>query len=202
MIGWLRGRLLRKSLPVVVLDVGGVGYEVAVPLGTFGALPAEGEPVELDVLTVFRTDSLQLYGFRSANEKRVFATLLGVSGVGPKLALAILSSLEPAELAAAVEQDRASALERVPGIGRKTARRLVLELKDRLAVEQGLIAAADVPSVPGADGVAADAVAALVNLGYRRPDAERAVRDAAAEQAPADLTGLIKSSLRRLGDGR
>ena len=201
MIGWLRGRLLRKSLPLVVLDVGGVGYEVAVPLGTFGALPAEGESVELDVLTVFRADSLQLYGFRTAAEKRVFATLLAVSGVGPKLALSILSSLEPAELAAAVEQDHAAVLERVPGIGRKTARRLVLELKDRLAVEPDFVTRT-APAVPGEDEVAADAVAALVNLGYRRPDAERAVRETVAELAPADLTGLIRSSLRRLGDGR
>ena len=206
MIGWLRGRLVRRCLPEVVLDVGGVGYELSVPLGTFGALPAEGETVELEVLTVVRAESLQLFGFRTALEKRIFSTLLGVSGVGPRLALAVLSALEPDELAAAVTGDRPAVLERVPGIGRKTARRLVLELKDRLPSLESVIAASPGPAERRGEGPrdapTDDAVAALVNLGYRRPEAEQAVRDALGEEVGADLAELIRAALRRLGGGR
>ncbi|GAB4368367.1 MAG: Holliday junction branch migration protein RuvA [Acidobacteriota bacterium] len=204
MIGWLRGRLLRRRLPLVVVDVGGVGYELLVPLGTFGTLPPEGSEVELEVLTVLRQESLQLYGFASAEEKRVFEILLGVSGVGPKLALAVLSTLEPPELVDAVRADRPSALERVPGIGRKTARRLVLELKDRLPDEALGVAAGAAPAPDATTGgPQADAVAALVNLGYRRPEAEQAVRAAMTDDGPPPaLAELIRASLQRLGDRR
>lgn len=199
MIGHLRGTLLRKTLPAVLLDVGGVGYEIRLPLSTFEALPAEGAAAELEILTLFRNEALELYGFGSAAEKELFSALLGVGGVGPKIALSLLSALPPGELAAAIQGDRPSALERVPGVGKKTAQRLVLELKDKL---KAWSAPARGAAAPAGGSRREDALAALENLGYRRVEAEKAVDAASAEAADAPLSGLLRLALRRLGGGR
>jgi Holliday junction DNA helicase RuvA len=199
MIGTLHGRVIRRRWPIVVIETGGVGYEVRVPLGTFESLPSGSDEASLEILTLLRSESLQLYGFASEEEKLLFESLLGVSGVGPRIALAVLSGIRPATLVDAVRREDASLLESVPGIGRKTARRIVLDLKDRLddlgstgsgRAEPALAAAAD--------GMSADAVAALENLGYRRSEAERAVSAAMKVDAPADLPALIRGSLGRL----
>lgn len=201
MIGWLRGTLRRKALPAVVLDAGGIGYELHVSLSTYERLPEPGEETVLEVQTLLRTESLQLYGFATLEEKRLFNVLLGVSGVGPRLALSLLSTLPPHELLEAVEHQRAAVLERVPGIGRKTAQRLLLELRDRIAAMPdvsagGRPAAAPAPAEPAASG---DAVAALENLGYRRREAEQAVQQALRESPDLELAVLLREALRRLG---
>jgi Holliday junction DNA helicase RuvA len=194
---------VRKSLPEVVVEAGGVGYELSVSLVTFEALPREGSEAKLDVLTLFRADSLQLFGFASSEEKAIFRTLLGVNGVGPRLALSILSTLEPSLVRQAARDEDTAPFERVPGIGKKTARRLVLELRDRLEES-----AAALPSAPqaGAPGTAADAqmlsdaVAALETLGTKRSEAQAAARAAQSELGDsAELAALIRAALRRLG---
>ncbi|MBP7146170.1 MAG: Holliday junction branch migration protein RuvA [Acidobacteria bacterium] len=198
MIGSLRGRLLRKSLPAVIVEAGGVGYELQVSLATYEQLPDEGSEAFLEVLTVLRAESLQLFGFASREEKALFATLNSVSGIGPRLATALLSSLAVGEIVRAVTEERPAALERVPGIGRKTAQRIVLELKDRLKSwpARGAVAA---PPVAKAGAERDDALAALENLGYRRAEAERAVDDALRAGPATDLSAVLRAALRRLG---
>ncbi|RMG48852.1 MAG: Holliday junction branch migration protein RuvA [Acidobacteria bacterium] len=199
MIARITGSLARKSWPVVIVDVGGVGYELQVPLGTYEALPPEGERVTLEVVTSFRNETLQLFGFATAAEKRLFGVLLGVTGVGPRLALAVLSKLSPAQLARAVADEEPRALESVPGIGRKTARRLLLELKDRLPEEDLVPAGRPHPGAVRRHPLAGDGAAALESLGYRREVAERTVGQVLAAGFDGDLPELIRASLRRLG---
>lgn len=199
MIGLLRGDIARRSFPTIVVDVGGVGYELDVPLSTFEHLPEEGAPVHLEILTLMRAESLQLFGFATRPEKHVFETLIGVNGVGPRLALSVLGALTVSALATAVEREDASAFERVPGIGKKTARRLVLELRDRLELPQGAPRGAAAEPPTGEPEIFADAVTALENLGYRRAEAEQAVRAAAGSSSDGDLAALLRESLRRLG---
>lgn len=201
MIGWLRGRIHRKSLPTIVLDVQGVGYELDVPLRTYEDLPAEGADVELEVLTVFRGEELELYGFSSLTERTLFKVLIGISGIGPRLALSMVSSLTAEELHEAIRTGSTAPLERVPGIGRKTAQRLLVELTDRLPrVTVDAAPSVDTGASPGpAGGLEADALSALVNLGYRESDAREAVRGALADHGTGpELGSVIRDALRRL----
>ena len=190
MIARLAGALLEKTPEAIVLDVAGVGYEVRVPLSTFLELPDEGKTVSLRVHTYVREDALQLFGFRSDAERTSFRLLLGISGVGPRLALAILSGIPVARLIAAIRAGDLVALRGVPGVGNKTAQRILVELKDKV---DGLQAAEGLPG----DGVEAATVSALVNLGYPRSQAERVVR-AALERLPRapSLEDLVRESLR------
>lgn len=197
MIGRLTGVLTRRRMPQIVIDTGGIGFELSVSLGTFEGLPSEGATVSIEVLTVFRSESLQLVGFGTSEEKHLFSLLLGVTGIGPKLALALLSTMSPSELVRVVREERLSALEKVPGIGRKSAQRLVLELKDRLKRWDGP-AAAHEHRPAGAPELTADAIAALESLGYRRAEAEAAVGKVATAEG-ADLSALVRSALRALG---
>jgi Holliday junction DNA helicase RuvA len=191
MIARLEGRLAEKSPESLVLDVGGVGYDVRVPLSTFFELPDEGKTVRLRIHTYVREAALVLYGFLTEQERCAFALLLGASGVGPRLALAILSGLPVSRLAAAVRQNDVAALVGIPGVGKKTAERMVVELADKID------RLAEVGPLEEADDAEAAAVSALVNLGYARSQAEGAVR-AAAEQveASAGLEELIREALR------
>ncbi len=199
MIGRLRGTLVRKSLPTVILDAGGVGYEVRLSLGAFEALPAEGGEAAFEVVTLFRNEALDLYGFAGVAEKDLFNVLLGVSGVGPKTALALLSALPVRDVVAALRAERAALFERVPGIGKKTAQRLVLELKDKVdAFDEAASAPPARRPGAGARPLDEDAVNALENLGYRRAEAEKAVHAVAAEGETVDLAALIRGALRRL----
>jgi len=197
-IAYLEGVLREKEPTRVVLDVSGVGYEVLIPLSTFYELPDPGKTVALRIHTHVREDALQLFGFRTARERAVFELLLRTSGVGPKLAQAILSGIAPAELLAAIEGGDVATLRRVPGVGQKTAERIVVDLRDRV----GALTAP--PRGPGAarpaargDARAEEACSALVNLGYGRAQAERAVAGALGELDPgAPLEDVIRAALR------
>jgi Holliday junction DNA helicase RuvA len=171
MIAHLSGQLLRRSPQAVVVDVGGVGYQVQVPLSTFYRLGEEGCAVSLLIHTHVREDTLALFGFATAGELTVFEKLIGVAGVGPKLALNILSGIETPELIAALRASDLARLTRVPGVGKKTAERLILELKDKLPPSVG----AEPAEIPAPVSVKDDLVSALANLGYSRAEADRAV---------------------------
>jgi Holliday junction DNA helicase RuvA len=200
MIAYLEGVLREKGPTRVVLDVAGVGYEVLIPLSTFYDLPDEGKTVALRVHTHVREDALQLFGFHTARERSVFELLLRTSGVGPKLAQAILSGIAPAELLDAIEAGQVAVLCAVPGVGKKTAERLVVDLRDRVKDlrvpgEAGVPAASTETS--GGDAREEDAVSALVNLGYSANAAERAVERAGQElDEDAALEDLIRVALR------
>lgn len=193
MIARLRGRLLEKKPNLALLDVQGVGYEVFIPVSTYYLLPDPPGETELSIYTHVREDVLALYGFRTRDEKRVFEKLISVSGIGPKLAITILSGLEASELAPAIRQNDVAKLTRIPGVGRKTAERLVLELRDKL-FEVG--AEKDAPSA-GLAPVEEDVLSALVNLGYPRQVAEKCVK-AVDNRAGMAFDALLKSSLQRL----
>jgi len=175
MIAWLSGRLRHKATDHLIIDVAGVGYQVSVPLSTYNSISDDGEDVSLHIYTHLREDSLSLFGFLTEAEKNMFMLLLGVSGIGPKLALAILSSLSVQDLSHAILASDESRLFSIPGIGKKTAARMVLELKDKMKLIMPMI------SVPLSDAAIAsdnieDVISALVNLGYKKPHAEETVR--------------------------
>lgn len=203
MIGQLTGKILTCSPGHVLLDVTGVGYDVHIPLSTFYALSAgEGSVVSLHVHTHVREDALQLYGFASRDERSVFALLIGISGVGPKMALAILSGIGVEELRESVRHQDRCRLQKIPGVGKKTAERLLLELRDKLGAESGR-AASDRPTGGDGDdepaGLRTDAISALVNLGYSRDVASRAVERAAAGRGPATtLESVLRAALASL----
>jgi Holliday junction DNA helicase RuvA len=192
-IAELRGRLLRKSPQEAVVDVAGVGYRVAIPLSTFYRLGEPGSEVRLLTHTHVREDALALFGFLTESEQDLFERLIDVAGVGPRLALAILSGIEPPDLVAALRDGDVARLTRIPGVGRKTAERLVLELKDKV---QGL-AAAPAPA-PSAGGPRDDLVSALVHLGYSRPEAERGVDRALRDGRDERFEELLRRTLRTL----
>jgi Holliday junction DNA helicase RuvA len=199
MIAYLEGVLREKEPTRVVLDVRGVGYEVLIPLSTFYELPDEGKTVALRIHTHVREDALVLFGFRTARERLVFELLLRTSGVGPKLAQALLSGLDPDALLGAIEAGDLARLRSVPGVGLKTAERIVVDLRERareLAAPRS--AAAPAPSAPR-DERAEETASALVNLGWARAQAERAAEAARADVAPeAPLEVWIRAALRRV----
>ncbi len=174
MIAHLRGKLLAKHPNQAIVETGGVGYDVTISVPTFSDLPSAGSEVALHIHTHVREDVIALYGFLRAGEKQVFEKLITVSGIGPKLAITILSGMAADEMIAAIRGNDVARLTRIPGIGRKTAERLVLELRDKLPAGGG-----DVPAVSGMGAVEEDVMSALVNLGYQRAAAEKAVRAAA-----------------------
>jgi Holliday junction DNA helicase RuvA len=179
MIAHLRGKLLAKTPQSIVVESCGVGYEVSISVPTYTGLPAEGAEISLHIYTHVREDTLALYGFASLEEKRLFEKLFSVSGIGPRLALTVLSGLSTERLVAAIRAQDHATLTRVPGIGKKTAERVVLELKDKL---EGMGPAA----MTGTNApVAEDVLSALVNLGYQRPAALKAVETAWA-RTPAN----------------
>ena len=190
MIAQLRGRLARKDTQEVVVEVAGVGYRVAIPLSTFYRLGELGAEVTLLTHTHVREDTLALFGFLTPAEQALFERLIAVSGVGPKLAISILSGIEAPDLVSALRSSDVARLTRIPGVGKKTAERLVLELKDKV---QGLEAAAqDTPAAAQPSSARDDLVSALVHLGYSRPEAERGV-----ERALKDGEGRFEELLRR-----
>jgi Holliday junction DNA helicase RuvA len=196
MIAHLAGRILRKSPQEVVVDVGGVGYRVLIPVSTFYRLGEAGDTTELRVHTHVREDALNLYGFLSAEEQGIFERLIDVSGVGPKLAINILSGIEAAELVAALRSNDVPRLTRVPGVGRKTAERLVLELKDKLAALGPGAPAAE--AAPSASAQKEDLLSVLANLGYGRAEAEKCVDRALGETRDGRFEDLLRLTLRLL----
>jgi Holliday junction DNA helicase RuvA len=199
MIGQLRGRLVQKKPNQILVDVQGVGYELSIPLTSFYELPDEGNEVTLKVHTHVREDALALFGFCTQRERDLFLKLIAISGIGPKLAVVILSGGKVEELAQAIADGNLSRLTSIPGIGRKTAERLVLELKGQitpfLLPEQVRAAGA----AAGADGLQEDILSALVNLGYPRAGAEKALssvlRSGSAERS---FEGLLRHTLQHL----
>jgi len=196
MIGFLRGRVIDKQPNRVIVDVQGVGYEVIVPLSTFYEVGDEGTEVALRVHTHVREEALQLYGFRTTLEQRLFERLIGISGIGPKLAIAVLSGIETRELAGAVQRGDVARLTRVPGVGRKTSERIILELKDRLS---DLALPVEAPSAePSEHRLRDDLISALENLGYHRPLAEKAIESVLAAASDASFEQALRAALREL----
>ncbi|MEW5973117.1 MAG: Holliday junction branch migration protein RuvA [Pseudomonadota bacterium] len=194
MIGRLKGQLVSKQPPWLLVDVNGVGYEVEVPMSTLYDLPATGKDVILLIHTVVREDAFLLYGFLREAERSLFRHLLKVSGVGAKLALAILSGMSAQEFADAVRRNDVSTLVRLPGIGRKTAERLIIEMRDRLGEDQE---GATLPGAPGAvRGALEEAVTALEALGYKPAEAARMAR-AVPDAAGLEAEEIIRAALRQ-----
>lgn len=195
MIAHLSGALLEKHLQRLVIDVGGVGYDLHVPLSTFYAVGEPGAPVRLRVHTHVRDDAIQLFGFMTALELVLFERLIGVSGIGPRVALAVLSGIEPNELVRAIRGGDVGRLTRIPGIGRKTAERMVLELKDRMP--EGAEPHAD-DAVPDGADVRADVLSALANLGYQAHLVERAVDRVLKDAADRSFEFVLRQVLREM----
>ena len=192
MIGRIRGRLVAADQQTVLVEAGGVGYEVEVPTPTLGALPKGGGDVTLYTHFIVRDDAQQLYGFTSTGERNLFRALLRITGVGPRLALSVISSVEIGDLAQAAAENDISRLVKVPGVGRKTAERMLLELKDRLA-DLDIAAPARVRAAP--DASVAEAERALVALGYKAGEAARAVER--VEGAGLSPEQIVREALKR-----
>lgn len=189
MIGSLRGRVISRKPNSVIIEVCGVGYEVNVPLNTPSDFLEEGNDVFLHIYTHIRKDTLQLYGFQSEDEKNIFLTLLGIAGIGPRIALSILSAISYNELLQAIENEDVTILSRIPGLGKKTAQRLILELKEKL------------PAKEIKDSLFEDTLSALINLGYKRSIAKESLGKA-YRKGFSDIEGLLKESLKYLAENK
>jgi Holliday junction DNA helicase RuvA len=203
MIAHLSGTLLHKEATYVIVDVGGVGYEVQIPVSTFYDLDDEGSPVKLRIYTHVREDTLQLYGFKTARERELFLKFISVSGIGPKLGITLLSGMSADEMIASIRTNNLARLTLIPGVGRKTAERLIMELREKVAelssvqLEEELGAKPEVTG-PTEDTVRADALSALLNLGYQRSGAEKAIDAALAEGGDVTVESILRRSLKKL----
>jgi len=195
MIGFLSGKLAHKHPPFLLLDVGGVGYELEAPMTTFYALPDAGQPAALFVHLLVRDDAHLLFGFSDLAQRELFRSLLKVTGVGPRVALAILSTLSAEQLVACIQQADVKTLTRVPGIGAKTAERMILDMRDRIASATSTVDDATDATADAHDPVQ-DAVSALIALGYKAAEATKAVR--AVEGISAARDDLIRNALQQL----
>jgi Holliday junction DNA helicase RuvA len=195
-IAYLRGRLLEKQPNRIIVDVNGVGYDVSVPLSTFYDLGEPGSDIALRIHTHVREDALALYGFATRLEQDLFERLISVSGIGPKVGLAVLSGIEPPELMRAIERGDIARLTAIPGVGKKTSERIVLELKDRLP--RVPVAVAVVGAAADVSTLRDDVLSALLNLGYHRPLAEKAVESAVKATPGGDFERTLKQALREL----
>ena len=205
MIAHLSGTLLSKQATSAIIDVGGVGYDVAIPLSTFYELGDPGAPVQLRIYTHVREDAIQLYGFKTVRERELFLQLISVSGVGPGLAIKLLSGMNADEMIASIRTNNLARLVSIPGVGRKTAERLVVDLRDRIAslsspaLEEEFAAKAATTGVPATeDAMRNDAVSALANLGYQKAAAEKAVKTAIDEGGQLTVELILRRSLRSL----
>ena len=204
MIAHLSGTLFSKQATSVIVDVGGVGYEVTIPLSTFYDLEDTGKPVQLRIYTHVREDTLQLYGFKTIRERELFLKIISVSGIGPKLGITLLSGMSADELIAAIRTNDLARLTLIPGIGRKTAERLVIELREKVAaltsaqLEEALTMKAAATGEVRQDDVRADALSALLNLGYQRGSAEKALDGAIAEGGELTVETVLRRVLRKL----
>lgn len=202
MIAHLSGTLLSKQGTSAIVDVAGVGYEVAIPLSTFYELGELGSPVQLRIYTHVREDTIQLFGFKTARERELFLQLISVNGVGPGLAIKLLSGMNADEMIASIRTNNLVRLVAIPGVGRKTAERLVVELRDRIAalsspaLEEEF--AAKTAAATSQDAMRNDALSALANLGYQRSTAEKAVKSAIDEGGELSVEIILRRSLRAL----
>jgi Holliday junction DNA helicase RuvA len=207
MIAHLSGTLFAKHATSVVVDVGGVGYEVTIPVSTFYDLEEPGSPVRLRVYTHVREDALQLFGFRTEREREIFRLLISVSGIGPKSGVAMLSGMSADEIVTAIRTNNLARLTSIPGVGRKTAERLVIELRDKMTqlsapgLDEQVAAAATAGAAPSEDALREDTLSALLNLGYQKAAAEKALQRAADEGGELSVEVLLRRSLRHLSKG-
>jgi holliday junction DNA helicase RuvA len=206
MIAYLSGKLLEKEANLVIIDVGGVGYEVIIPLSTFYDLGEAGEAVFLRIYTYVREDAFQLFGFKTQRERELFLLLISVSGIGPKSAVTALSGMSADEIIGAIRQNNLARLNSIPGVGKKTAERIVIELRDKItklsAVSSAEMKAEGVVSTHASDDdVYEDAISALVNLGYQRNAAEKALKQAMQEGTEMSVQKLLRRSLQLLAKG-
>ena len=205
MIAHLSGKLLSKQATSAIIDVGGVGYDVAIPLSTFYELGEVGEPVQLRVYTHVREDAIQLFGFKTTRERELFLQLISVNGVGPGLAIKLLSGMPADEMIASIRTNNLVRLVAIPGVGRKTAERLVVDLRDKIAtlsspaLEEEFAAKAAATGTPATtDAMRDDAMSALSNLGYQKAAAEKAVKNAIDEGGDLSVEVILRRSLRLL----
>jgi Holliday junction DNA helicase RuvA len=207
MIAHLSGTLLLKQATSVIIEVAGVGYEVTIPVSTFYDVGEVGAQVSLRIYTHVREDALQLFGFKTAQERELFLQLISVSGVGPKLGITMLSGLNSEEFIGAIRSNNLARLTAIPGIGKKTAERLVIELRDKInalpaAAGESIATAARVNgSAPSHQMILEDTLSALINLGYQRTAAERALNTAAREGGEVSVSTLIRRCLQILAKG-
>lgn len=198
MIAFLRGRVLNKQPNVLIVDVQGVGYEVHVPLSTYYDVGDAGADVALRIYTHVREEAFHLYGFLTTIEQQLFERLIAISGIGPKLAVVVLSGIEPRDLIGAVQRGDIARLTGIPGVGRKTAERMILELKDRLAqLDVATDAGERVPAAPG-ERLRDDVLSALQNLGYHRSLAEKAVDSMLSSVSEPSFEQALRAALREL----
>lgn len=204
MIAYLSGKLLEKDANVVIIDVSGVGYEVSIPLSTFYELGEIGSDVSLRIQTIVREDAFQLFGFRTTREKELFLLLISVSGIGPKSAITALSGMSADEIISAIKTNNLVRLNSIPGVGRKTAERIVIELRDKIT-KLSIIAGEEMKSegisLSSGDVITDDAVSALTNLGYQRAAAEKALHQAIHEGTELSVQKLLRRSLQLLAKG-
>ena len=204
MIAHLSGTLLSKEPNSVILDVGGVGYEITIPISTFYDLEEPGTNVKLRIYTHVREDVLQLYGFKTLRERELFTRLISVSGIGPKLGITLLSGMSADEMIASIRTNNLGRLTLIPGVGRKTAERLVMELRDKVAslssgeLEEELGATTAGSPLATEDSMRGDVLSALLNLGYQRSSAEKAVNSALDEGGDISVELILRRSLRKL----
>ena len=203
MIGHLSGTLLSKQATSVILDVGGVGYEVNIPLSTFYDLEDPGSAVQLRIYTHVREDAIQLYGFKTARERELFLKIISVSGIGPKLGITLLSGMSADEMIASIRTNNLARLTLIPGVGRKTAERLIMELREKVAelssaqLEEEFGAKSEATEATE-DTVRADALSALLNLGYQRTAAEKAIDAALGEGGDVTVETILRRTLKKL----
>jgi holliday junction DNA helicase RuvA len=196
MIAHLRGTLLEKHPNLVIVDTGGVGYEVTIPVSAYSSLPATGAEVQLHIHTHVREDALLLFGFVSAADKALFEKLIAVSGIGPKLAVTALGGLTAPDLAQAIREGSVEQLVRIPGVGKKTAERMVLELRDKLDLLPGIARAAAASAKSAFNTTEEDVISALSNFGASRASAEVAVSKARSAIEGNDFDGLFRRALK------
>lgn len=205
MIAYLSGKLLEKEANSVIVDVNGVGYEVAIPLSTFYELGEIGSDVQLRIYTYVREDTLSLFGFKSLREKELFLKLISVSGIGAKSGIGILSGMSADEIINAIRSNNLVRLNSIPGIGKKTAERIVIELRDKInSISAGTVETSqtsETPTIPSGNEVYDDAVSALKNLGYQRQFAEKALNQAMQEGTEMSVQKLLRRSLQLLAKG-
>ncbi|HEX8709861.1 MAG TPA: Holliday junction branch migration protein RuvA [Pyrinomonadaceae bacterium] len=208
MIAHLSGKILAKQATSVILDVGGVGYEVTIPLSTFYDLEDAGESIQLRIYTHVREEALQLFGFKTARERELFLQLISVSGIGPKLGITMLSGMSADEIIASIRSNNLARLTSIPGVGRKTAERLVIELRDKIAALSSPALEEEFAGGNGArsaaqteDAVRDDALSALLNFGYQKASAEKAITTAIQEGGDITVEVILRRALRLLAKG-
>ena len=205
MIAHLSGTLLSKNPNSVIVDVSGVGYEVSIPVSTFYELEDTGSNVKLRIYTHVKEDALQLYGFKTARERELFINFISVSGIGPKIGIALLSGMSADELIASIKSNNLARLTLIPGVGKKTAERLIVDLREKMAalstaqLEEHTGTEAATAEASSEDSVRSQALSGLMNLGYQRSAADKAIDAALSEGGDISVESVLKRSLRKLG---